>query len=234
MLGTNVCRKDLKCICQWSLCVCVSVCSHMHCIASCIMAIHVLRSSLLLANTSTISGFSVPAVIRNRPAGDTRQSLMKPLWFVLTKSQTESHSDWNPQKMWEKEGDWPRSSFATSLTMSLCKEMTVERWSWEQRLQIKPNPWVRSYVCAERQTYQWGKYIFLVFFLKKDQHICQEHGVDFCNTQKQRLQRAPVWINSRQVWSKDANVMNLWVFLQSFSAAALHRAAASSLWSGPL
>lgn len=49
------------------------VCPYMQCMASCIMALHVMRSSLLLASTSTISGFCVPAVIRNRPAGDTSQ-----------------------------------------------------------------------------------------------------------------------------------------------------------------
>lgn len=46
------------------------VCPHMQCMVSCITARHVLRSSLLLANTSTISGLAVPAVIRNRPVED--------------------------------------------------------------------------------------------------------------------------------------------------------------------
>lgn len=55
--------------------------------------IQVLRSSLELARTSIISGFSMPAVMRKRP----------------------------------------RSSLATSLTISFWREMTVERWSWRQR-----------------------------------------------------------------------------------------------------
>src|SRR4029434_1851141 len=60
--------------------------------------IQLLRSSLERAWTSTISGLSVPAVMRNRP----------------------------------------RSSLATSRTISLCREITVDRWScrahgWEGR-----------------------------------------------------------------------------------------------------
>lgn len=63
--------------------------TYMDCIASCMSCIHVLRSSLELARTSIISGFSIPAVMRKRP----------------------------------------RSSLATSLTISFWREMTVERWS---------------------------------------------------------------------------------------------------------
>lgn len=67
--------------------------THMDCIASWMSCIQVLRSSLVLARTSIISGLAMPAVMRNRP----------------------------------------RSSLATSLTISFWREMTVERWSWEQK-----------------------------------------------------------------------------------------------------
>lgn len=61
----------------------------MDCMASWMSCIQVLRSSLELARTSIISGFSMPAVMRKRP----------------------------------------RSSLATSLTISFWREITVERWS---------------------------------------------------------------------------------------------------------
>lgn len=62
----------------------------MDCMASCISCIQALRSSLELASTSIISGFSMPAEMRKSP----------------------------------------RSSLATSRTISFCSEMTVERWSY--------------------------------------------------------------------------------------------------------
>lgn len=63
--------------------------TYMDCMVSWMSCIQVLRSSLELARTSIISGFSMPAVMRKRP----------------------------------------RSSLATSLTISFCREITVERWS---------------------------------------------------------------------------------------------------------
>lgn len=63
--------------------------TYMDCMASWMSCIQVLRSSLELARTSIISGFSMPAVMRKRP----------------------------------------RSSLATSLTISFWREITVERWS---------------------------------------------------------------------------------------------------------
>lgn len=142
--------------------------SHRLCIASCMMALHVLRSSLLLASTSTISGFSIPAVIRKRPAGDKIQISVshqlsylylihwlipvQPQHHIIRKFSMVRWVVWSNRsgcdvvlrrqnkirkqtqhRQKERKTDWPRSSLATSLTIRFCKEMTVERWSWEKK-----------------------------------------------------------------------------------------------------
>lgn len=58
--------------------------THMDCMAFWMSCIQVLRSSLELARTSIISGFSMPAVMRKRPRSSLATSLMINFWREMT------------------------------------------------------------------------------------------------------------------------------------------------------